>query len=470
MDNQSLRVAVIVPCHNEELTVGTVVADLRASVPHADIYVYDNNSTDLTSKVAAEAGAIVRTESRKGKGNVVRRAFADIDADVYLMIDGDDTYDASAAPLLIKTLVSGPLDHVVGVRVDTNEDGYRPGHELGNRIFNRMTSALFGEPVTDMFSGYRAFSRRYVKSFPANSEEFEIETELTIHAAALRVPQAEVPIGFKDRPEGSESKLRTFRDGFKILYLLGHLLLHERPLLGLRARRPGQRDARSRAGHPGGRRLPAHRRGRAVPDGVPGVLARRAGGAARRHRHGDERRAAGPARDAPAVLPPVLRRVRRAVSSSTRRYLVVGLFNTGLDVAIFTALAVGLDVVPVVANVVSTVVVMTVSFFLNRSWVFRAESAGVRAYAGFVTVTLFSGLLVQSLVILGVIAAAGAAVPDLSDDLVEPAAKVLAIGVGMVSNFLGYRYVFTGSATASAGRPDDVRSGAASSSTTTPNP
>ncbi len=156
--------------------------------------------------------------------------------------------------------------------------------------------------------------------------------------------------------------------------------------------------------------------------------------------------------------------------SSTHRYLVVGLFNTGLDIAIFTALAVGLDVVPVVANVVSTVVVMTVSFFINRSWVFRAESAGVRAYAGFVTVTLFSGLLVQSLVILGVIAATGAVAPDLSDDLVEPAAKIIAIGVGMVCNFLGYRYVFTGSAAASTGRSDDVRSGAASSSTTTPNP
>ncbi len=230
MGIDGLRVAAIVPCHNEELTVATVVADLKSAIPHADIYVYDNNSTDATARLAAEAGAIVRVESRRGKGNVVRRAFADIEADVYLMIDGDDTYDAAAAPLLIKTLVSGPLDHVVGVRVDTSEDGsYRPGHAWGNRVFNRLTSFLFGEPVTDMFSGYRAFSRRYIKSFPANSEEFEIETELTIHAANLRVPQAEVPVGFKDRPEGSESKLRTFRDGFKILGLLGHLLLHERP-------------------------------------------------------------------------------------------------------------------------------------------------------------------------------------------------------------------------------------------------
>ncbi|WP_340540815.1 glycosyltransferase [Nocardioides sp. GXZ039] len=231
MSFEELRIAAIVPCHNEELTVAKVVGDLRAALPTAEIYVYDNNSTDKTSQVAAEAGAIVRTERRKGKGNVVRRAFADIEADVYLMIDGDDTYDASAAPRLIETLVSGPLDHVVGVRVDTNEDGsYRPGHAMGNKVFNALTSKMFGEPVTDMLSGYRAFSRRYIKSFPANSQEFEIETELTIHAANLRVPQAEVPIGFQDRPEGSESKLRTFRDGFKILGLLGHLMLHERPL------------------------------------------------------------------------------------------------------------------------------------------------------------------------------------------------------------------------------------------------
>lgn len=234
MTIEEYRTAVIVPCYNEEQTVGTVVRDLKAAVPHAEVYVYDNNSTDQTSRVAAEAGAIVRVESRKGKGNVVRRAFADIEADVYLMIDGDDTYDAAAAPRLIEALVSGPLDHVLGVREDTNADGsYRPGHETGNKVFNRLTSTLFGEQVSDMLSGYRAFSRRFIKSFPANSQEFEIETELTIHAANLRVPQAEVPVGFKDRPAGSESKLRTFRDGFRILGLLAHLMLHERPFLVL---------------------------------------------------------------------------------------------------------------------------------------------------------------------------------------------------------------------------------------------
>ncbi len=233
MNLDDLDIAVIVPCHNEELTVATVVHDLAEALPHATIYVYDNNSTDQTSALAAEAGAVVRFESRKGKGNVVRRAFADIEADVYMIIDGDDTYDASAAPVLIETLLSGPYDHVVGCRVDTQHDesSYRPGHELGNKMFNTVTTLAFGEPVSDMLSGYRAFSRRYIKSFPANSEEFEIETELTIHAVNLRVPQTEVPVGFKDRPEGSESKLNTFRDGFKILGLLGHLLLHERPLL-----------------------------------------------------------------------------------------------------------------------------------------------------------------------------------------------------------------------------------------------
>lgn len=232
MQLDQLEIAAIVPCHNEELTVGTVVRDLRDALPRATIYVYDNNSTDRTAQVAAEAGAVVRTESRKGKGNVVRRAFADIEADVYLMIDGDDTYDASAAPLLVKTLLAGPYDHVLGCRVETQDtSSYRRGHAWGNQMFNRVTSMAFGEPVSDMLSGYRAFSRRFVKSFPANSEEFEIETELTIHAATLRVPQTEVPVGFKDRPEGSESKLSTFRDGFKILGLLGHLLLHERPRL-----------------------------------------------------------------------------------------------------------------------------------------------------------------------------------------------------------------------------------------------
>jgi len=226
------RIAAIVPCYNEEAAIGKVVADLRAAVPEMDIYVYDNRSSDRTAEIARDAGAIVRTESRPGKGNVVRRAFADIDADIYVMIDGDDTYDASALPAMIALMQAGPLDHVLGVRQqDSNvASAYRPGHEQGNRMFNRLVGRLFGEPVTDMLSGYRVFSRRFVKSFPALSREFEIETELTVHSMNLRVPQAEYPVGFRHRPPGSESKLRTYHDGFRILRLIGHLVQVERPL------------------------------------------------------------------------------------------------------------------------------------------------------------------------------------------------------------------------------------------------
>jgi glycosyltransferase involved in cell wall biosynthesis len=229
--SDAVDVAVIVPCHNEEAAIVKVVTDLRAALPAARIYVYDNNSTDRTAELAEEAGAIVRREELKGKGNVVRRAFADIDADVYLMIDGDDTYDAAAAPMLVETLLAGPYDQVLGVRAQTSETAYRPGHSAGNRAFNVLVGGLFGRPVSDMLSGYRAFSRRFVKSFPAVSREFEIETELTVHSMNLRVPQTEVKVGFRDRPEGSESKLNTFRDGFKILGLIVDLIRYERPLL-----------------------------------------------------------------------------------------------------------------------------------------------------------------------------------------------------------------------------------------------
>lgn len=230
-----MRIAAIVPAFNEEAAIGKVVSDLRLAVPEMVVYVYDNCSTDRTAECAREAGAVVRTENRQGKGNVVRRAFADIDADVYLMIDGDDTYDATAAPRLIDTLLREQLDHVLGVRVPTAVEGrgggYRPGHAAGNRFFNRLVTALFGEPVTDMLSGYRVFSRRFVKSFPALSRRFETETELTVHARNLRVPQIEVPVGFRDRPPGSESKLHTVRDGLRILRLIVRLLIHERPAM-----------------------------------------------------------------------------------------------------------------------------------------------------------------------------------------------------------------------------------------------
>jgi glycosyltransferase involved in cell wall biosynthesis len=227
-----LRIAAIVPCYNEEAAVGKVVQDLRAAVPTMEIYVYDNGSTDATQERAREAGAIVRVEPDKGKGNVVRRAFGDLEADVYLLIDGDDTYDAAASRAMIQTLLDGPYDHVLGVRTlgDEAADAYRPGHERGNRILNKIVGWSFGTNVGDMLSGFRVFSRRFVKSFPAVSREFEIETELTVHTLALRVPQTTVPIGFKDRPPGSESKLRTYRDGSRILRLILNLVRHERPV------------------------------------------------------------------------------------------------------------------------------------------------------------------------------------------------------------------------------------------------
>lgn len=227
------EVAVVIPCYNEESSVTQVVSGLRESLPGARIYVYDNASTDDTALVARRAGAIVRHEELKGKGNVVRRAFADIDADVYLMIDGDDTYDPRAAGELVEKLLSGPYDHVLGVRrpVHEGENPYRAGHAVGNRMLNRIVRWIFGGPAeSDMLSGYRAMSRRFVKSFPAVSREFEIETELTVHTLALRVPHASVPVGFQDRPAGSLSKLRTYHDGFKILRLIGTLARHEKPI------------------------------------------------------------------------------------------------------------------------------------------------------------------------------------------------------------------------------------------------
>lgn len=209
-----------------------MISALKRAVPGITVYVYDNNSSDDTSRVAAEGGAIVRFEPRRGKGNVLRRAFADIEADIYLMIDGDDTYDASAAPQMINTLIEENLDHVLGCRADNKENSaYRPGHAQGNAMFNRLVSWLFNGCVSDMLSGYRVFSRRFVKAFPALSKEFEIETELTVFSMALRVPQKEVAVGFKERPAGSDSKLRTFRDGFHILGTVIRLLAHERPWL-----------------------------------------------------------------------------------------------------------------------------------------------------------------------------------------------------------------------------------------------
>lgn len=224
-------IAVLVPCFNEAAAIDKVVRDFRAALPTATVYVYDNNSTDETARVAAAAGAEVRQETRRGKGNVVRRMFQDIEADIYVMVDGDDTYDAAVAPALVDRLVSGNLDMVVGRRIETHQAAYRAGHRLGNRVLTGLVGWLFGAQIDDMLSGYRVFSRRFVKSFPSFSREFEIETELTVHAMQMRMPVAEIETNYKERPPGSTSKLRTFRDGWRILLTITNLMRNERPLL-----------------------------------------------------------------------------------------------------------------------------------------------------------------------------------------------------------------------------------------------
>jgi len=227
----SPRLAVLIPCYNEAATVAKVVDDFRAALPSASIYVYDNNSSDETTVRAREAGAIVRSELRQGKGNVVRRMFADIEADVYVLVDGDDTYDSTVAPALIAKLIDDGLDIVSGKREATGAAAYRAGHVLGNRLLTGLTSVMFGVHLRDMLSGYRIMSRRFVKSLPTAVEGFGIETELTVHAVRMKVPMAEVDTIYKERPVGSVSKLSTYRDGFRILLTIGGLTRRERPLV-----------------------------------------------------------------------------------------------------------------------------------------------------------------------------------------------------------------------------------------------
>lgn len=225
------RIAVLVPCYNEALTVAKVIADFGAALPGCTVYVYDNRSSDGTGDIARSAGAVVRREERPGKGGVMRRMFAEIDADVYVVTDGDATYDASAAPAMVERLRRDDLDVVTGIRDHGDRDAaYRRGHQWGNRMFNWLLGMLFGERPTDMFSGYRVMSRRFVKSFPAEAKGFEIETELTVHALELRVPTMEVVTAYFERPEGSTSKLSTYKDGLRILYTMARLFRDVRPL------------------------------------------------------------------------------------------------------------------------------------------------------------------------------------------------------------------------------------------------
>jgi glycosyltransferase involved in cell wall biosynthesis len=224
------EIAVLIPCFNEQETIAAVVSDFRSHIPEALIFVYDNASTDLTSERARKAGAIVRSEPLRGKGSVVRRMFADIEADIYVLVDGDGTYDAASAPAFIAALAGESLDLVSAVRIDSSQRAYRTGHRFGNWLLTRLVAQLFGKRFSDMLSGYRVMSRRFVKSFPALSTGFEIETELTVHALQMRIPIAEFPTPYSERPEGSTSKLRTISDGARIMRTIAYLLKEERPL------------------------------------------------------------------------------------------------------------------------------------------------------------------------------------------------------------------------------------------------
>ena len=221
---------MLVPCHNEEATVAQVTADFARALPGAAVWVFDNNSTDATAARAEAAGALVRRTPLRGKGNVVRRMFSDVDADVYVLVDGDGTYDAGAAPMMVRRLLDEGLDMVSAARLSTEAEAFRAGHRLGNRALSGVVRLVFGRQFADMLSGYRVFSRRFVKSFPAHSHGFEIETELTVHTLQMRLPAAEVEAAYGARPEGSESKLSTVRDGLRILRMIGLMVREERPM------------------------------------------------------------------------------------------------------------------------------------------------------------------------------------------------------------------------------------------------
>ncbi|MGH8228157.1 MAG: glycosyltransferase family 2 protein [Steroidobacteraceae bacterium] len=223
-------VAVLIPCLNEAVAIAKVVADFQAAFPEAKVFVYDNGSTDGTVEAARAAGAIVRMEPMRGKGNVVRRMFADIEADVFILVDGDDTYDASRAPELVRELLKNSLDMINGARRSTGEAAYRRGHRFGNRLLSGLVARFFGDQLSDLLSGYRVLSRRFVKSFPALAAGFEIETELSVHALQLRMPVSEMQTEYRERPAGTMSKLSTYRDGLRILRTILYLVKEEKPL------------------------------------------------------------------------------------------------------------------------------------------------------------------------------------------------------------------------------------------------
>ncbi len=226
----SCRIAVLLPCYNEEAAIEKTVTEFKLALPTAKIYVFDNKSTDATAKIAKKAGAVVRTEKNQGKGNVVRRMFADVEADVYVMADGDATYDATDVHLMVNSLRENNLDMINGARKHSESSAYRPGHQFGNRFLTGLVKLFFGENLDDMLSGYRVLSRRFVKSFPSTSSGFEIETELTVHALQLRLPIDEVYVNYRSRPKNSSSKLSTYRDGLRILKMIGFLVKEEKPL------------------------------------------------------------------------------------------------------------------------------------------------------------------------------------------------------------------------------------------------
>jgi glycosyltransferase involved in cell wall biosynthesis len=225
------HIAVVIPCYNEAKAIRKVITDFRAALPQATIYVYDNNSHDNTAAEVRVTDAILRSENLQGKGNVVRRMFADVDADIYVMVDGDATYDSASAPELIKTMLQGPYDMVNASRISQEKSAYRFGHTFGNKLLTTIVAKIFGKRFNDMLSGYRIFSRRFVKSFPCHSSGFEIETELTVHALSLQMPIIEIETPYFSRPEGSFSKLSTYKDGFRILRMIFNLVRKERPLL-----------------------------------------------------------------------------------------------------------------------------------------------------------------------------------------------------------------------------------------------